>query len=81
MRLAIIALCLALLGTRAAANIIPVVNVIISYPHETSTVVVNQCIAFIRMRGGVVSRIYGTFSSLLRYAMHQLARLISDLCD
>jgi hypothetical protein len=81
MRFNIAALCLALLSTRAIANIIPVVNVIISYPHETSTVVVNQCIAFIRMRGGIVSLIYGTFSSLLRCAMHQLARLMSDLCE
>jgi hypothetical protein len=62
MRLTITALCLALLSTRAVANIIPVVNVIISYPHETSTVIVNQCIAFIRLRGGIVPRIYSKFA-------------------
>jgi hypothetical protein len=79
MRLAMTALCLALLSTRAIANVIPVVNVIVSYPHGTSTVVVNQCIAFIRMRGGIVPRIYGKFapSPCISWPAH----LMYDRCD
>jgi hypothetical protein len=79
MRFDITALCLVLLSAQAVANPVPVVNVIISYPHETSTVVVNQCISFIRMRGGVVWRIYGNLAP--SSCTSWLARLLYGLCD